>query len=730
MEVSLSSDILRRIEGMLHLAAQTEISIDHENLNLLLQGLGLIEMEICTVEEGGAGEWDVNDFLQMMDAAVPALDAYLKTDQQTLIEVEQTNRAVAVQETSLTLVKPDFPAQKTEESPLQQQPSTPTPREAQVLEETIRVGVSQLDSLANVAGEMIINQISTESYHQRFREIVNTTKAQARRWSQIQTTLENVKNEVDSLLTVDQLKHQSATLGHNMDDLRKLMDEYNAVHVAVADESADLSNEVGENITQNNAIVTQLQETVKEMRMLPVSTVFDFFPRAVRDLARQFNKEIQLTIEGGETRLDKHMIDQLKAPLLHLVRNSADHGLESPEEREKKGKPRQGELVLSAHQEGDEVIIQIIDDGRGIHPAKVRQKALEKGVIDENRAEAISNREAVYLIFEPGFSTKSVVTDTSGRGVGMDVVRQEIEALKGKVLIETEIDRGTQISLILPLTLAISQMCLVEAEDSFYAIPTSAILTTAVVPVSHVRSMVNQSAIMILDQITPLVYLSDVLGFGRSQAEANDEIPVVVIEHEHQRMAFAVNRFLGVHVMVIKSVGDHLKRVENVAGTSILGSGEVAIILHIPDLMKNAKSVAQGRKKRAKMLPAVEEKKRQAILVVEDSMITRELEKNILESAGYEVDVAVDGQEGLEKISQKDYQLVVSDVDMPHLNGFEFIKQLKADERYKHIKAVVVTSLAKGEEKQQSDEAGVDAYIVKSAFDQGRLIATVKRLIG
>ncbi|MEC8892370.1 MAG: response regulator, partial [Candidatus Poribacteria bacterium] len=465
------------------------------------------------------------------------------------------------------------------------------------------------------------------------------------------------------------------------------------------------------------------------------TSLFNSFKRSVRDLAQEFDKEIHLEIDDQDTNLDKKIIEILRDPFVHLIRNSVDHGVELPDVREKLGKPRQGTITLAAEQTGDLVYITIKDDGAGIDTEKLRSVALQKGIIDQTEFETMSDEDIPYLVLRAGFSTKEVVTDTSGRGVGMDVVKQKIEEeLRGEIRIESQVNIGTTFKLQLPLTLANQQLCMVKVEESYFAFPTISIDTTALIKPEAIMSVANKPAIVIQDNIIPMVYLHDVLEMnGSTSQRSREEIPVMVIGQGIRLIAFAVDEFAEVQVMVMNNLNQHLGSVPNVAGTSIMGNGEVAFVLSVPDLMENAKIGAVRRKdvpSPKDTLPVFEQPAVKSVLVVEDSVMVRELERNILESAGYEVDVAVDGLEGVEKLEQKPYDLVVSDIQMPRMDGYEFISKFKSDERHKHIPAIIISTLAKEEEKRKGFEAGADRYIVKSAFDKDTLLTAVESLIG
>jgi two-component system chemotaxis sensor kinase CheA len=463
-----------------------------------------------------------------------------------------------------------------------------------------------------------------------------------------------------------------------------------------------------------------------QLRMLPVSTIFSTFPRAVHDLARDFGKEVELIIEGADTELDKKVLEEINDPLIHIMRNAMDHGIESPEARVEAGKPRVGTIRMAARQEGDHIVIEVSDDGAGIDPDRVRMAAVRKGYISENEAVAMSDREATYLIFESGFSTAQIITEISGRGVGMDVVRQfVVERLKGSLDVHSELGKGSTFRLTIPLTLAIIRALLMRVGDRTFAIPTASIEETLRVAPQEVLKAEGHQVIRRQRRTVPLVRLGDILGV--EHVPSGGKIPIATIGFSGHRMGFIVDSFVGEQQIVIKTLGSHLKRVENVAGVTVLGAGEVVVILNVPDLMDNARSRSGLRVREGR----VEKRKGpKRILICEDSFTTRELERSIFEAAGYDVEVAMDGAQGLAKLRQGlKADAVVTDVQMPNMTGFELTKAIKTDTALMHTPVIIVTSLERDEEKSEGIDAGADAYITKSVFNQDTLLETVERLI-
>ena len=343
--------------------------------------------------------------------------------------------------------------------------------------------------------------------------------------------------------------------------------------------------ELTETLEQMDRVTTDLQSVVMKVRMVPVSQVFNRFPRMVRDLAKELNKDINLTIEGEETELDRTVIDEIGDPLMHLLRNSLDHGVEHPEDREAKGKPRTGEVGLIARHEGNNVVILVTDDGSGINADKIRNKAVEKGMISRDEADALPDADAVRLIFLPGFSTAETITDVSGRGVGMDVVRSKIESLGGHVDVETKIDEGSVFKIKLPLTLAIIQAMLVKVQNEMYAIPLGSIDSTINITPDDIKTVQNKEVIVLRGQIIPIARLGEVLSVPKGEDSNEEDIFVVVVHVGDHKIGIVVDNLIGQQEIVIKTLGKLLSGLKMLAGATVLGDGHVAMILDVSALM-------------------------------------------------------------------------------------------------------------------------------------------------
>jgi two-component system chemotaxis sensor kinase CheA len=412
-----------------------------------------------------------------------------------------------------------------------------------------------------------------------------------------------------------------------------------------------------------------------------------------------------------------------------MIRNALDHGIEDPDARVAAGKPRQGRLLLAARHEGEYVVIEMSDDGAGINSEKVKEKALKRQLITESEAGRMGDAEMTQLLFKPGFSTSDIITDVSGRGVGMDVVKTKVEELKGMVYLRSAAGKGTTVTLKVPLTLAMSRVMFVRAAGQLLAIPTTSMQEAVLIQRDAIKTIEGREAYVLRGHAVPLVGLDSVLGLDEVAAVERDRMPVVIIDLAGTRVGFVVDEMVGEHEVVIKALGPHLAKVGNIAGATILGSGEVVLILNPPDLIGSA-ALHYGHHSSIKAARSKSERKQTElrILVVDDSSTIRELEKGILLTAGYSVDEAVDGVDALAKVKKFKYDLMLVDIQMPRMDGLAFTKRIKGDSDFADIPIIIMTTLEKDEDKRRGIEAGADAYMVKKAFDQANLLSVIEQL--
>jgi two-component system chemotaxis sensor kinase CheA len=579
-------------------------------------------------------------------------------------------------------------------------------------DEYIRIPLSRADKLLYLVGEVVINRMKSSAK-------IAQTKRLSKLSMEVQKSISSLSEAIK--------KEWSPPEG----EVIKLLSQCDAQMQKLREHTLTLYDHVSSEVFHLDPIIDELQTRVKEIKMLPLSTIFSGFPRMVRDIASQQGKEINLVISGEETELDKRVLEGIKTSLIHILRNCIDHGIEEPEMRMALGKPRDGTIKVSASHEGDNVVITVEDDGRGMDTEQIKQTALKKRLVSSDDLERMTDKEVLNIVFTNGYSTSPVVTDVSGRGMGLDIVRRDIANLKGRVFLDTQKNRATKFTLVLPLTIAIIQVLLVKVQNMLFALPMISITECVKVDMDELSTIEGRMALPFREHIVPLVRLNEVLGLPpiRDEEEkAKKTMLVVLVTSLDKQVGFIVDEIVGDEEAFIKSLGKHLGKVKNVSGATIMANGEVAVVLDIEDLLAHSALSPQLVTEKRHSTEVKHKEKR--ILVVEDAFSTRELEKSILENHGYLVDTAVDGLDALDRMAGVKYDLIVSDIEMPRMDGFELCRTLKKNEGLKDIPFVMVTALQKEEDKRRGMEVGAAAYILKSAFEQTNLLETIERLVG
>ncbi|UOS33169.1 chemotaxis histidine kinase/response regulator CheAY2 [Helicobacter pylori] len=490
--------------------------------------------------------------------------------------------------------------------------------------------------------------------------------------------------------------------------------------------------ELNQVVSSISAVTTDLQLAVMKTRMQPVGKVFNKFPRMVRDLSRELGKSIELIIEGEETELDKSIVEEIGDPLIHIIRNSCDHGIEPLEERRRLNKPETGKVQLSAYNEGNHIVIKISDDGKGLDPVMLKEKAIEKGVISERDAEGMSDREAFNLIFKPGFSTAKVVSNVSGRGVGMDVVKTNIEKLNGIIEIDSEVGVGTTQKLKIPLTLAIIQALLVGVQEEYYAIPLSSVLETVRISQDEIYTVDGKSVLRLRDEVLSLVRLSDIFKVD-AILESNSDVYVVIIGLADQKIGVIVDYLIGQEEVVIKSLGYYLKNTRGIAGATVRGDGKITLIVDVGAMMDMAKNIKvnittlmnESENTKSKNSPSD-----YVVLAIDDSSTDRAIIRKCLKPLGITLLEASNGLEGLEMLKNGDKtpDAILVDIEMPKMDGYTFASEVRKYNKFKNLPLIAVTSRVTKTDRMRGVESGMTEYITKP-YSGEYLTTVVKRSI-
>lgn len=596
--------------------------------------------------------------------------------------------------------------------------------------ETVRISGAKLDTAMRQAEELLAARLAAGERARELREFVATLVARKKERAENQTILRALEG---SLRRSGKGNGSDGTASERQ-GLARLIDQVEAANLfakTLEDRLSGYARSAEVDHRALTAMVDNLLHSVKEMQLLPLASLLDALPRIVRELARDSGKQAEVSLRGGEIEIDRRIIDELKDPLIHLLRNCVDHGIETPALRKQKGKPPQGAIsIMISQKDGGKIEIAVADDGAGVDVANVKAAAAKLGALAADEATQLDEREALSLVFRSGISTSPIVTDLSGRGLGLAIVHEKIERLGGTIALETRAGAGTTFRIVLPLTLATFRGILVRVRARLFVIPASSVERVVRVAVGDIRTVENRETISLGRQTVSLARLGDTLELPREAASggSGETIQAIVLGAGLARIAFQVDEVLGEQEVLVKALGPQLARVRNVAGASVLGTGEVAPVLNVPDLMKSATKFAATSRVPAAAEEPTEAQKR-AVLVVEDSITSRSLLKNILESAGYSVTTAVDGIDGYTALKSAAFDLVVSDVEMPRMDGFDLTAKIRADKHLSELPVVLVTALERREHRERGVEVGASAYIVKSSFDQSNLLDVVRRMI-
>ena len=562
---------------------------------------------------------------------------------------------------------------------------------------SIRVDVDRLDEIAALAGDVLVEGARSIRRSRDLNQLFG-------RWARL-------SDKIIALAEALRDNHASKLLEQVEGDVHLLRSDTFRFARSQTEASSSAQAQFG-----------LLAERIGNARLIPLSGVLGSFPRAARDMAREQGKEVECVVRGGETGVDKAILLSLNDPLVHLVRNCVDHGIETPDERLAAGKPRLGKIVLSARTDGDLLAITVEDDGRGISPQKVRASALKKGIIGEQQAASLSSRAALDLIFMPGFSTREQAGETSGRGVGLDVVRKRVTSLGGSVAVDSEPGKGARFTLRMPQSLSLMKVLLVRIDDDVYGIPAVDVDSVGRLDPKDITEVAGIRAVRYRGRLMPVVALGPLLSLNGGPRTKRPLVAYVA--HGSEGAAVVVDGLYGEREVAVKAPGAFVKGMRFVTGAAALEDGRVALLLSTPDIVHAARRLAAPAMSRGR------ERRRLRILLVDDSAIAREAEAALLRSLGHEVDEAVDGEDGWAKLQSGAYHLLVSDVQMPVLDGIDLTRRVKATPRFVRLPIVILSSLSAPEERRRGVDAGADAYLVKGELEAESFAATLERLTG
>ncbi len=698
LNLNVLTELTHHMEDVLNKARKGELTLSPQIMDTVLESIDLMKALLFSIRDTGSDsnvDINITSVCKKLDAISKGEDIVIKEEEVKNVEVKKDDNIEKEEEEEEEADYSDMSdedveaeierllqekreekkkkkqARKKEEPAKQEEPKKPiknSPKKpvksqkntapvkksvGSSLEQTIRVEVKRLDHLMNLIGELVLGK-------NRLLKIYDDVE-------------ERYEGE-------------------------KFLEELNQV------------------VSSVSIVTTDLQIAVMKTRMLPIAKVFNKFPRMVRDLSRELHKNIDLKISGEETELDKSIIEEIGDPLVHIIRNSCDHGIEDPEVRLAEGKSENGTIELKAYNEGNAIVIEIVDDGKGLDPDMLVQKSLEKGLLTEREADNLSEKEIFGLIFKPGFSTAAAVTNVSGRGVGMDVVKTNIEKLNGIIDIESELGKGTIIRLKIPLTLAIIQALLVGAQEEYFAVPLSSVLETVRVPAEEIYSIEGKDVLRLREEILPLVRLSDVFNIEKV-FDGGENLYIVVIALADSKLGVVVDTLVGQEEIVIKSLGDYLQGIQGIAGATIRGDGRVTLIVDVGALMELAKNTKSGIKKLDDGQASSVKKNASdyQVLIVDDSKTDRTIMQKALKPLGVSITEAVNGVEALQLLKSTDanFDTILIDIEMPRMDGYTLAGEIRKYSRYKYLPLIAVTSRTSKSDRMRGVEVGMTEYITK-----------------
>ena len=709
--------LYQEMESLFSSLKNEKIRFEPEIFDTLHHAVGMIEKYLSTPEQERQG---LENSLSAIATAVSEQKEPKKNALQPPPETQPRKPAPKeFPQPALEVARTDHPTPSEAETDAGSSRFAQPPASRAGFTDTVRISAAKLDSLLLKSEELItVKQLLSQHLKQ-----INGTRDSIRQWKKISETSQKHLQDV-------RLQLQDRSL------LDRFFQLYELAHDQIEETSGRI-NELSTSMEQSNrvlgAMVDELLEEMKKTSLLPFSRLFSLLPRMAREISRDMGKDVDLEISGGDIEIDKRILEGLKDPFIHLIRNAIDHGIETPETRKRKLKPSWGKTRITVAQpESHKVEMIVADDGAGIDIPALKTKALKTGVISAPQAEALTDDEALSLIFHSGISTSPMITEISGRGLGMAIVQKHIENLSGLIFVSSRPDAGTTIKIELPVSLATFKGIIVSASGHDFILPIAHMDHSLRIEPEDIRTAENRTIISVNGQAMSLVSLSDILGLPPrplpDTPSKKDTLPVIILGSGDKTIACIVDQISSEQEVLVKSLGRQLKKIPNISGATILGNGQVVPILNVNDLI----STASGRSISFAMAKALDAKKhplQKSVLIVEDSFTSRTLLKNILESSGYRVSTAIDGEDGFQQLKTRDFDAVVSDVEMPKMNGFELTQKIRGDDVLSRKPVVLVTGLDSREDREKGVDAGADAYIVKTSFDQSNLLEVLARLV-
>ncbi|MBV8801493.1 MAG: hybrid sensor histidine kinase/response regulator [Gammaproteobacteria bacterium] len=696
-------EIAHHIESIFAKIQNKSLAISPHLIDRCLQAVDNMHIGLQAFIDKKTLPFDLNEFLLLLSAPESLENKPIKT----------TDTSVANETTAIkNAEKPVDRSEPLKKDPIKQSSNATQIKMSRNEQESIRVSIENLDHVSALAEEIQVTKIAIDDHYNGLTELSSKMQQFEILWKEMGFTINNISTN-NSTQNIQELFNENSD---NLIEVRNTFEELYKTMRAQVNNLALLSN--------------SLLEEVRTIRLIPASTLFNSFPRAARDIAHELNKQVEIHITGDTVKMDQMILEGLKDPIMHLLRNAIDHGIETPLVRQEKGKMPSGQINIHIQEQGDHILIELSDDGAGIDIQSIANAAIHKQLITEVERKTMSDETLLELIFRPGFSTKDTVTDVSGRGVGLDVVKSNIDALKGHVRIKTEINKGTTFYISVPLTLASERGLLIQSSGQLFVIPTNLVERVLIEHPDNIIDIEGSQAILFNTHPIPLRTLSDILNLPRKDLAKKNSLPIVVLKKGWNTVALFVEEIINEREIVIKRLQPPLMNVPCVSGGTLAGNGEVIIVLNSNDIIDHALHLQKSSPITLSMETEVSQAPlKPHILVVDDSITTRTLEKNILENKNYQVTVAVNGKEAWDLLQQMPFSLLITDINMPIMDGFTLTERVKQSDKLRDLPVIIVTSLGSETEKKRGIDAGANAYIVKNEFESEKLLQIVSQLV-
>jgi len=721
----LNLDILTRLthhmEDILNKARKGELKITPDIMDVILESVDMMKALLENIRDNGTDvtdDIDIEPVVVKLDAIsrgeeIESIDSNVESQVEEQEEIEVAVADDDISEEDLANMSPEEVEAEIERLIKQRQ------EEDKKLREEIKNGSSSTDNKSKESQPETPNEKPKEEKPAPTPAPIPTPQTKVKEAPKKEAPKKSVPakktSNVEQTIRVDvtRLDNLMNLIGELVLSKNRLIKIYNDVEERY--EGEHFLDELNQVVSSISIVTTDLQIAVMKTRMLQIGKVFNKFPRVIRDLSRDLNKKVNLIIKGEETELDKSIIEEIGDPLMHMIRNSVDHGIEMPEDRIAKGKPEIGIVELKAYNEGNQIVIEITDDGNGMDANVLKDKALEKGLISEKEADMMSDKEAFMLIFKPGFSTAAKITNVSGRGVGMDVVKTNVEKLNGIIEVDSTLGKGSIFKIKIPLTLAIIQALLVAAQEELFAIPLANVIETVRITMEDISTVEGKSVLKLRDEVLPLVNMSDIFKIEKILG-GNQYLYVVVLGVGASKVGLIVDGLIGQEEIVIKSLGEYLKGISGIAGATIRGDGKVTLIVDVAALMQLAKKTHSNTvitdiigKKQKKEKP-----EDYVILIVDDSNTDRKIMKKSIESLGFTIKEATNGEEALNILkNDSNIDAALVDIEMPKMDGYTLAQEIRKYNRFKNLPLIAVTSRTTKSDRVRGVEVGMNEYITK-----------------